>query len=111
MVTLQDVKLLLGIESLDRDDLLKLLIKTAETQLMGRLASAGVDAIPDELHYIAVELTVARYNRIGSEGMESESVEGHSAKYLTDDFAPYEKAISTYLTRNTVPKVGVVRFI
>lgn len=54
--------------------------------------------IPLGLEYIVEEATIRRFNRIGSEGMKSESVEGHSVTYLDgDELAPYESAIVAYL--------------
>lgn len=71
--------------------------------------------IPLELEYIVEEATIRRFNRIGSEGMKSESVEGHSVTYLDEDeLAPYESAIVAYLeTQEPEPprKTGVVYFL
>lgn len=70
--------------------------------------------IPLELEYIVEEATIRRFNRIGSEGMKSESVEGHSVTYLDEDeLAPYESAIVAYLEA-LLPderKKGVVYFL
>ena len=38
--------------------------------------------IPLELEYVVDEATIRRFNRIGSEGKKSESVEGHSVTYI-----------------------------
>ena len=71
--------------------------------------------IPLELEYIVEEATIRRFNRIGSEGMKSESVEGHSVTYLDgDELAPYESAIVAYLeAQEPEPprKPGVVYFL
>ena len=54
--------------------------------------------VPLELEYIVDEATIRRFNRIGSEWMKSESVEGHSVTYVDgDELAPYESAIVDYL--------------
>ena len=70
--------------------------------------------IPAELEYIVDEATIRRFNRIGSEGMKSESVEGHSVTYIDgDELAPYESAIVAYLEA-LLPderKKGVVYFL
>ena len=70
--------------------------------------------IPLELEYIVEEATIRRFNRIGSEGMKSESVEGHSVTYIDgDELAPYESAIVAYLEA-LLPderKKGVVYFL
>ena len=71
--------------------------------------------IPLSLEYVVDEATIRRFNRIGSEGMKSESVEGHSVTYLDEDeLAPYESAIVAYLEeQESEPprKPGVVYFI
>ena len=71
--------------------------------------------IPVELEYIVDEATIRRFNRIGSEGMKSESVEGHSVTYIDEDeLAPYESAIVAYLEEQEPEpprKPGVVYFI
>ena len=70
--------------------------------------------IPAELEYIVDEATIRRFNRIGSEGMKSESVEGHSVTYIDgDELEPYESVIVAYLEA-LLPderKRGVVYFL
>lgn len=70
--------------------------------------------IPIELEYIVDEATIRRFNRIGSEGMKSESVEGHSVTYIDgDELEPYESAIVAYLEEQLPDKrkKGVVYFL
>ena len=71
--------------------------------------------IPLELEYIVDEATIRRFNRIGSEGMKSESVEGHSVTYdMSDVIDPYESAINDYLEGlkpDDGRKKGVVYFL
>lgn len=71
--------------------------------------------VPLSLEYVVDEATIRRFNRIGSEGMKSESVEGHSVTYLDEDeLAPYESAIVAYLeAQEPEPprKPGVVYFL
>ena len=71
--------------------------------------------IPLELEYIVEEATIRRFNRIGSEGMKSESVEGHSVTYIDgDELEPYESAIVAYLEEQEPEpprKPGVVYFL
>ena len=70
--------------------------------------------LPLELEYIVDEATIRRFNRIGSEGMQSESVEGHSVTYIDgDELEPYESVIVAYLEA-LLPderKKGVVYFL
>ena len=71
--------------------------------------------VPSSLEYVVDEATIRRFNRIGSEGMKSESVEGHSVTYIDEDeLAPYESAIVAYLeAQEPEPprKPGVVYFL
>ena len=71
--------------------------------------------IPLGLEYIVEEATIRRFNRIGSEGMKSESVEGHSVTYLDEDeLEPYESEIVAYLEAQEPDdkrKPGVVYFL
>ena len=71
--------------------------------------------IPLSLEYVVDEATIRRFNRIGSEGMKSESVEGHSVTYdMSDVLDPYEPAINDYLEGlkpDDGRKKGVVYFL
>src|SRR5690625_4070357 len=71
--------------------------------------------IPQSLEYVVDEATILRFNRVGSEGMKSESVEGHSVTYdMSDVLDPYESAINDYLEGlkpDDGRKKGVVYFL
>ena len=71
--------------------------------------------IPLSLEYVVDEATILRFNRVGSEGMKSESVEGHSVTYdMSDVLDPYESAINDYLEGlkpDDGRKKGVVYFL
>jgi len=106
-MSLQNVKTLLEIDSNDRDDLLGLIMDLVRQQLQMRLG----EPVPEELEHIVTEVTVRRFNRLGSEGMKSESVEGHSVTYIQEDLAPYESDIQAYLNKDSDTRQGVVRFL
>ena len=59
------------------------LITLVTSQLRNKLTMYKPDIveIPVELEYIIVESVVARYNYLGSEGMDSETVEGHTMNF------------------------------
>ena len=69
--------------------------------------------IPDELKYIVVEVAVKRYNRLGSEGLASHSVEGESMTWSDNDFKDYQSDISLWLSNQEEPPTnrGRIRFI
>ena len=68
------------------------------------------DAVPDQLGYIVVAVSVKRYNRIGSEGASSHSVESEKLTWNEDPFAEYMKDIEAW--KNAHSGYGMhVRFI
>ena len=61
-----------------------------------------VDKALVDLEYIIDEVTIARFNRIGSEGMKAETVEGHRVEFKHDDpFLAYADVIKQYIDENT----------
>lgn len=85
-------------------------VDLVEEQL--RLRLGGVEEVPDQLRYIAVNVSVARFNQIGDEGKSSMTVEGESANWLTDLFAPYARDIQAYLDSQAGSTGGVrIRFL
>lgn len=101
---LDDVKNLLGITDTDRDSLLNTIIRMTQSRLKILIAA---DDIPERLEYIITEVTVARFNRIGSEGTSSHTVAGESMSFTDDDFQPYADDIQAYLS-STSAKAKVV---
>ena len=72
-------------------------VDVAASRLLIRI---GADAVPEQLGYIVREVAVRRYNRIGSEGVSSHTVEGESMSWNEDDFAAFESDINAYLAAN-----------
>ena len=107
---LNEIKLLLGIDPADTDldEKITLIIGMVTARL--RLLLGDIDP-PQELYYIIREVTVMRFNRIGSEGMASHSVEGESLQFTDDDFAAYRDDISDWLARNGTGTKGKLRFL
>ncbi|WP_411842120.1 phage head-tail connector protein [Salinicoccus sp. HZC-1] len=105
MAALDDVKTLIGLTDTTQDKTLNLIIGMTERRLMSFLP-VEVETLPVEMQDIVVEVTIMRYNRIGNEGMESESIEGRSMTFNDDDFRAYRKQIEAYQPRNKKGKVG-----
>ena len=104
------IKNLIGIAAtdVDRDELIGEIINLTKSRLKSKLGNID---IPEELEYIVAEVSVIRYNRIGSEGLSSHSVEGESQSFTDDDFKAYDGDIQTYLNSLTENKIGKVRFL
>lgn len=106
---LENLKMLLGIaDDSSRDELLTLIINLATARL--KLLLGGIEP-PDELEHIIIEVSVARFNRIGSEGLSSHSVEGESLSFTNDDFEGFSGEIQAYLDGQKDSSRGRVRFI
>lgn len=107
---LNDLKLMLGIASddTDRDSLLKLIISNATARLKTLLG--GLEPT-EEIEYIILDVCIRRFNRIGSEGMESHTVEGESVTFSASDFVGFEDDIQAYLNTQKENARGRVRFI
>lgn len=107
---LKELKLLLGIASDDtgKDDLLKLIISAVTARL--EVLLGGVEP-PETLSYIIREVAVVRFNKIGSEGMTSHSVEGESITFSDGDFSDYMGDIQAFLETHKESAKGRVRFL
>ena len=110
-MSLETVKTLTGVDN----EQITAIYTMYEKRLFSRLEQSLLEVIeiPEELEYVLTECTIARYNRIGSEGMESESMDGHSAKYVDRDLSDYEGEIQSYIDSLIIipPTKGVVRFL
>lgn len=84
---LPKLKLRLGIVDELQDDLLIDILDLAIDQFNSITKNDG--EVPKRYHYIILEVALLKYNRKGSEGMKSESVDGYSVTYDTDDFKSY----------------------
>ncbi len=107
---LNDLKLMLGISTDDtsKDDLLKLLISSATARLKMLLGGAEP---PESLAYVVREIAIIRFNKIGSEGLASHTVEGESMSFNEDDFAAFTDEIQAYLDSQKDNTRGKVRFL
>lgn len=107
---LDDLKMLLGIASddNDRNSLLLLLVSSVTARLKNLLG--GIDP-PESLDYIVREVTVIRFNKIGSEGMSSHSVDGESLQFTDNDFEGFMDDIQAFLDTQKDSVRGKVRFL
>lgn len=111
----QNVLNLLGLTQEDMTETATAQLETILEHTEARLSVllGGVEEVPEALSYILENVAVARYNKIGSEGISSHSVEGESMTWADDDFAPYQDDIQAWLDAQDDPptKRGRVQFI
>ena len=105
---LENLKLLLGIEGSDMDDKLKLIISTTTARL--KMLIGGINP-PESMDHIILEVAIMRFNRIGSEGLSSHTVEGESLSFASSDFDMFADDIQAFLDQQKESKRGKVRFL
>ena len=107
---LEQIKTVLNLKHHEADAVLESLIETTQNRL--KILLGGIEAVPEELSYIVIEVVISRFNRIGSEGLSSHSVEGESMAWSQDDFDAYKTDISEWKKQNEKDKGrGVIRFL
>ena len=82
---------------------------TELTQIQAELLAEklGKD-IPENLTFIVVETTIARYRKVGAEGMSTKKIDVISNTYSDDLFEPYEEIIARYSDKTTHKKVRLI---
>ena len=95
---LNRIKTLLNIEG--NENLIHEIVNITESKILNYI---NASEMPKELEFVLIELSVQRFNRIGSEGTASEVVDGKSIHY-DDDFTGYKHYLDDYISRNSVRK-------
>jgi len=84
-------------EDNSQDDLLALLLSDAVNYMTVYLETKE---IPLELEFIAEEVAIKRYRRLGSEGISTEKIDVLSTSYKSDDFYEYKPLMKLYKQNN-----------
>ena len=95
---LNRIKTLLNVEG--NEELITEIVNITEAKILNYINAIEM---PKELEFVLIELSIQRFNRIGSEGMSSESIDGKSVSY-DDDFVGYKHYLDDYISRNSVRK-------
>lgn len=107
---LENLKLMLGFGASDTEQDAKLQLIIANTTARLKLMLGGIEP-PEEMNHIILEVAIIRFNRIGSEGLASHSVEGESLTFADDDFSGFLDEIQAYLDSQKNSTRGKVRFL
>lgn len=109
---LEDLKLLLGFDPDEEDEKLDKKLELILELVRKRLSSLIGQDVPETMNYIVTEVAVIRFNKIGSEGYASHSVEGESISFDGNEFGPYMDDINAYLdSRNSNERRGGFKFV
>ena len=95
---LNRIKTLLSIEG--NENLIYEIVNITESKILNYI---NATEMPIELEFVLIELAIQRYNRIGSEGVASESVDGRTTSY-EDDFENYKQYLDDYMSKNNTSK-------
>ena len=95
---LDDIKILLSLTDDDsQDELLEILYVNAVNTI---LLFLGISDMPSELLFIAEQMTVVKYRRVGAEGINTEKIDVLSTKYVEDDLKPFKELLLQYKSNN-----------
>lgn len=106
---LNKIKRRLGIKDNRQDELLEDLLDDAESQFK---VITGADIVDEKYEFITRDVALKLYVRKGSEGTESETVDGYSVKYtakLFDDYLPMLER--DFNLKNDYYRKGKVKFL
>ena len=95
---LNRIKTLLNIEG--NENLIYEIVNITESKILNYI---NTSEMPKELEFVLIELSIQRFNRVGSEGIASENIDGKSVSY-DDDFTGYKHYLDDYISRNSVRK-------
>ena len=95
---LNRIKTLLQIQ--DNDELIYEIVEITKEKILNYI---NEKELPIELEFILIELAIERFNKIGSEGIASESIDGKNVSY-DDSFENYKVYLDDYIFRNNKNK-------
>ena len=105
---LDNLKMMLGIDDAEQDVKLNLILSNTKARL--KLLLGGIEP-PEEMNHIVIDVAIMRFNRIGSEGLASHSVEGESLTFSDHDFNGFANEIQAWLDSQKESRRGKVRFL
>jgi hypothetical protein len=94
MATIDNIKLILNLDTDTQDSLLELLISNCEQAIK---VYTGLETVPEALGFITEELVVERFSLIGSESLTEENIAGHSVKFLRTKLEDYSLFLNAYI--------------
>lgn len=101
---LMNIKILLNLQDDDsKDNILTILCTNAMQTICVYL---GITSLPRELNFVAEQLVITRYNRLGSEGIQTEKIDVLSTTYVynQDELTPFITILEKYKENNQKSK-------
>ena len=107
-MTLDNIKILLGLEDDSQDIILAILLTNAVSTINVYL---GVTELPQELNFVAEQLAVIKFNKLGSEGIQTEKIDVLSTTYQSDELASFKAILDTYKANNNLATTKRIKFL
>jgi len=96
---LENIKILLGINDDIKDNLITILINKS---IRKALDYCNILELPTDMEGIIEELVIISYNRLGSEGLQSESYSGISQTFISDIPDDIKRQLNAYKRLKTL---------
>lgn len=110
--SLDRIKRILGFIDETKDSILNDFIEMYSNAI---IVKCGATEFPTEMNFVLVDAVIARYNKIGSEGLKSENIDVVSMTYHDDILSPYDSYFVEYKKRIQVELIPtplpMVRFL
>lgn len=97
---LNRIKIKLGLNDGNKDELLAVLFEDASNLICTYINS---DVLPNKLSWIAEEIAIKRYRKIGAEGIKTEQIDVISTQFDDSIIAEYQITIDQYIKNNSNP--------
>ena len=107
-MTLDNIKILLGLENDEKDEVLTVLLTNAVSTINVYL---GVTELPQELNFVAEQLAVIKFNKLGSEGIQTEKIDVLSTTYQADELASFKAVLDIYKANNNLATTKRIKFL
>lgn len=108
-MTLDNLKILLNLTEDDsQDEILTILLTNAVSTVNVYL---GVQELPKELEFVAEQLAIIKYNKLGSEGIQTEKIDVLSTTYQADELASFKTVLDSYKANNNLATTKRVKFL
>ena len=84
---LDNIKILLSLEDGSQDEILAILLTNASNMICVYL---GLDDLPSTLEFVAEDMAVMKYRKLGAEGVRQEKID------VTNDLNPFKDILNQY---------------
>ena len=99
-MTLDNIKVLLSLtEDNSQDEILAILLLNASKMICVYL---GIEELPSTLEFVAEDMAIIKYRKLGAEGIKQEKIDVLSTTYVTNDLDPYKAILNQYKDNNSL---------